>query len=119
MNNFSPCWFVTDTERLNKQRTNQPYTGYQASEYFKLVNRIDHVFIEGYIGRKDREGFFLNNVLDRLNYLIDFQERKKVYFTFDRINLYQLVEFFPNYPAPIRFILKRLNHRNFKATSFS
>jgi nucleoside 2-deoxyribosyltransferase len=106
-----PCWYISNDERLAAKKLNSPYAEhiYNNQEYFLLYNRINDKYIEGFIGRNDRQLNFLNDVMERYTYLIDYYEKKKVYFTFDRINLYELVELFPNHPNPIRFMLKRLD----------
>lgn len=106
-----PCIYVSDAERLQTKKSNRLYAEniFDNQEYFTLYNRIDNKFIEGFIGRDDYQLSYLNNVRSGLSYLIDYYGKKKVYFTFDRINLYELKEIYPNSPHPIRFILKRLD----------
>lgn len=104
-----PCWQVDDFERVNSKKERKPYCNYTTDNYFRILRRIDNIYIEGFIGRNDREEDFLNDVRESLTYLQDFFQRKKVYFTFDRINLYELVEIYPSHPNPIRFILKRID----------
>jgi len=105
-----PCWYITDPERLQNKKDGKPYADYiTTDDYFELDKRIDNIFIEGFIRRKDRAQPYLNDVRERLTYITDFFERKKVYFTFDRITLYQLTEIYPSNPNPLRFILKRID----------
>jgi hypothetical protein len=108
-----PCWFITDSQRLQNRKDKKPYGDYSTDDYFELINRIDNVFIEGYIKRRDRGYQYLKDITERLSYITDFYERKKVYFTFDRVTLYELMEIYPNDPRPLRFILKRLDYPKF------
>mgnify|MGYP000977998953 CR=1 FL=1 len=104
------CWFINEEERLQALKNGKPYDRPHSVDYFELTNRIDDIFIEGHIVREEDIGArYVNDVRHRLTYLIDYQDKKKVYFTFDGISLYQLVEFFPGFPNPIKFMLKRLD----------
>lgn len=104
-----PCWYINENDKQQRINNKKPLGDFPTSDRFMLINRIDNTFIEGAICRAERGNKFVNDVNDRLSYLIDFLDKKKVYFTFDRINLYQLIEWFPNHPDPIKFILKRLD----------
>ena len=47
------------------------------------------------------------------SYFRDYQNRQKIYFTFDKVSLYQVMEIIPE--QPLRFILKRIdNQKAFK-----
>ena len=104
-----PCWYIKSEEIQQKRKNGQPFGELGTADYFRIVNRIDNTFIEGFMAREDKGYEYVNNVMERLSYLIDFLECKKVYFSFDRINVYELVELYPNHPNPVRFILKRLD----------
>lgn len=104
-----PCWAIDEGQKLQAIREGKPYPSYETENYFRIKNRIDNTFIEGYICRRDRNFTYVNNVFEPFTYLQDFLKREKVYFTFDRITLYELVEWYPNHPNPLLFILKRLD----------
>ncbi|HVM86697.1 MAG TPA: hypothetical protein VMT76_00820 [Puia sp.] len=109
-NGMSPCWYITESEIEIVRKTGKPFAEFTNTEdFFILTNRIDSVFIQGNIARRDKQFELLNDVRVRYSYLIDFYDRKKVYFTFDRINLYQLYELSPGHPNPILFTLKRVD----------
>ena len=113
-----PCWYVTDSEKLRNKKDGKPYSEFVSTDdYFEVIHRVDSSFIEGHIRRQDRKQAYLNDVRERLTYITDFYERKKVYFTFDRITLYQLMEIYPNYPNPLRFILKRIDSNKFQKSN--
>jgi hypothetical protein len=105
-----PCWYITE-EELEKVRTSgKPFAEYTNTEdFFLLTNRIDATFIQGNIARRDKQYALLDDIRARYSYLIDYYDRKRVYFTFDRINLYQLQELYPSHPNPILFTLKRVD----------
>lgn len=105
-----PCWYITE-EELEKVRTSgKPFAEYTNTEdFFLLTNRIDATFIQGNIARRDKQYALLDDVRARYTYLIDYYNRKRVYFTFDRINLYALQELYPSHPNPILFTLKRVD----------
>ncbi|MBN8876794.1 MAG: hypothetical protein J0I32_04555 [Sphingobacteriales bacterium] len=105
-----PCWYIKSEEIERVKKSRKPYADYKNTEnYFLLTNRIDNTFIQGNIARRDKEFGLLNNVLHQYDYLIEFLKHQVVYFTFDRINLYQLIELYPNAPRPILFTLKRID----------
>lgn len=111
-----PCWYITEEEVARALKTGKPFAEYTNTEdFFRITNRIDSNFIQGNLARRDKQYSFLDDVRFRYSYLIDYFERKKVYFTFDHINLYELLELFPSHPAPILFTLRRLDaHRIIK-----
>lgn len=105
-----PCWYITDEEVQKTLKTGKPFAEFTNTEdFFILTNRIDSTFVQGHLARRDKQYGLLNDVRLRYSYLIDYSERKKVYFTFDHISLYELQELFPSHPNPILFTLKRLN----------
>jgi hypothetical protein len=105
-----PCWYVTGEEIERVKKNGKPFAEFTNTEdFFKLTNRIDSIFIQGNMARRDKQFGLLDDIRLRYSYLIDFYDRKKVYFTFDRINLYELQELYPSHPNPILFTLKRLD----------
>ena len=110
-----PCHAINEEQRLIAIRNGKPFQTYETNSYFRIKNRIDSRFIEGYICRKDRNFSYINNVYDPFTYLKDFLDRKKVFFTFDSITLYELVEWYPNHPHPLLFILKRMDAKIYKS----
>jgi hypothetical protein len=110
-----PCHTINEEQRLQAIRDGKPFQTFETNSYFRIKNRIDNRFIEGYICRKDLNFSYVNNVYDPYTYLRDFFERKKVYFTFDSITLYELVEWYPNHPHPLLFILKRIDAKIYKS----
>jgi len=106
--NVLPCWYVDEAERLESIKHQKQFCDHNTSEYFYLANRIDNTFIEGYIGRADYESTFLERINSVLTYFDAYNKRKPIYFTFDKITLYQVVEILPE--NPLRFILKRIDN---------
>jgi hypothetical protein len=109
-----PCWYISDRVRMEAIKNQKPFSEfYNASEYFRIFKRIDNSHIEGFLGRYDQEYTFHEKIENGLTYFDDFLRRQKVYFTFDKISLYQVVEIYPE--RPLKFILKRIdNLKNFK-----
>lgn len=110
-----PSWYVNDKERLEAIKLQKPYCErYGTENYFKISKQIDSNHIEGFLGRTDHELTFHDEFNRSLTYFTDYLDRKKIYFTFDKVSLYQVMEIFPE--KPFRFILKRLdNQKAFKA----
>ena len=109
-----PCWYVDDKERLKAIQLKKPYCeSYSTEDYFKISKQIDSNHIEGYLGRINNELKFLDEINSNLTYFIDYLDRKKIYFSFDKVSLYQVMEILPE--KPLRFIFKRLdNQKAFK-----
>jgi len=103
------AWAVTEKERRAAVLSGQPYQNYETSCYYRLLNRIDTHYIEVIIGRKDQDERYHTDIrATNFTYIGDFYKREKVYFTFDRITFYQLIEIYPAHPQPLRFMLKRM-----------
>lgn len=103
------CWYVDESTRNQAMKNQKPFCeNSSTSEYFKITKRLDNSFIEGYLGRKDAEFNFFDNTISTLTYFIDYDNRKKIYFTFDKVSLYQVMEIIPE--KPLRFIMKRIDN---------
>jgi nucleoside 2-deoxyribosyltransferase len=108
------CWYVTEKERISALKDKRPFSdSFVSTEYFKITKRIDTTFIEGHLGRSDDNMLFHDNYnFSKLIYYSAYKERKKVYFSFDKIALYEVMEIIPE--SPLRFILKRIdNNKSF------
>lgn len=113
--NILTCWHINEEERSLAIKNQKPFKNSQSStDYFKITKRIDSDFIEGHLGRHDMDLSFHNSPdFGSYTYFMDYKSRKKVYFTFDNIALYEVIEIIPD--KPLRFILKRIeNHKTFK-----
>lgn len=110
-----PCWYISDKDRIDAIKNRKPFSeSYKASEYFKISKRIDSIHIEGFLGRYDQGYTFHDEMETQFTYFSDYKSRQKIYLTFDKISLYQVLEIFPE--KPLKFILKRIdNLKNFKA----
>lgn len=109
-----PLWSINEREKREANHNGQPYVTSQTSNYYDIVNRVDSQFIEIKIGRTDQaEPYHTDTRATNYTYIGDYYKREKVYFTFDRITLYELVEIYPAHPEPIRFMLKRLDNNQF------
>lgn len=103
-----PCWYVDELEKNKAIKNQKPFSEFfSPHEYFKVSKRIDNIFIEGYLGRYDQEITFLDSFNQNLTYMMAYQSRKKIHFTFDKISLFQVMEILPE--NPLKFILKRLD----------
>ena len=110
-----PCWYISDKDRIEAIKNQKPFSEpYNASEYFKISKRIDSGHIEGYLGRYDQSYTFHDKKERQFTYFDDYLTRKKIYFSFDKISLYQVLDIFPE--KPLKLILKRIdNLKNFKS----
>lgn len=102
------CSFVDEqemNEALLQSRPFHPY--YTPSEYFLVKDRKEGDLIQGHLGRIDRSDPFFNEYESNLTYFIDYKERKNIYFSFDKIELYQVIEILPY--RPLLFTLKKVN----------
>jgi len=105
-----PCWYITENEKKIAIKNKEPFEKNRnyPSEYFKITNRIDNTFIEGYLGHIDLDVLYHNEDNGRtFTYFQTYEKREKVYFTFDRIALYEVIEILPG--NPLKFILKRID----------
>ena len=109
-----PCWYIDEKDKIDAIKNQKPFCeSHPKTHYFKISKRLDNSFIEGYLGRNDDELTFVENFNSIYSYFRDYNNRKKVYFTFHKISLYQVMEIFPE--KPLRFMLKRLdNLKSFK-----
>lgn len=103
-----PFWYINDEQRLRCLRDSKPFADYTTSDYFAITKQIDSTIVQGFIGRTDSNSYWLNTTNASLTYLIDYHSRKAVYFSFDKISLYQLVEIQHNGSDPLTFTLKRI-----------
>lgn len=108
-----PIRYVSNESRLLALRTKAPFGHDSTSDFFGLTNQIDSRTIEGHIGRTDTNWLWINDVRERLEYLIKYSQHEKVFFTFDRVSLYELTGWFPSYPQPTKFILRRVDENRF------
>lgn len=107
-NNVQRIWYVNESEKNSALVNGKPFfEGYDTSSYFKITNRIDNTFIEGFLGHQDLATDFFSDIAKDYSYFEDYLLRKKIYFTFDKISLYQLTEIIRD--NPIKLILKRIN----------
>jgi hypothetical protein len=109
-----PCWYISDKDRIEAIKNQKPFSEpYNASEYFKISKRIDSTHVEGYLGRYDKDYTFHDKMESDFTYFEAYLSRKKIYFSFDKVSLYQVLDIFPE--KPLKFILKRIdNLKNFK-----
>jgi len=102
----SEIWYITEKERNYGIRNNKPFLEpFKTDIYFKLEERIDNKFIHGYIGDDNQSLAYMEEILLHKTFLRDYYERKTVYFSFDKITLYRLIEIHKE--KPLRFVLQR------------
>jgi len=102
-----PCWVVSEDAKLKALRENIPFQDCNPHTYFKLVGRLDNNFIQGHI-QHSREVDFHNIISSGITYFDNYRKRIPVYFTFDRVTLYRLIEIIST--KPLTFILKRVDN---------
>ena len=107
--NIQEIWHVDEKERtdaiINRRLFCEPY---KTDSYFRLTNRIDSTFIEGNLGHRDLATEFFADITRGYTYFDDYLLRKKIYFSFDKVGLYQLTEIIKD--NPIKLILKRIDN---------
>lgn len=107
--NVQEIWYVDEDKRNIAITSRKPFCEpYHADSYFKITNRIDNSFIEGNLGHLNLHTEFFPEIVRGYTYFNDYLDRKKVYFTLDRISLFQVTEIVRD--NPIRLILKRLDN---------
>ncbi|NLL28689.1 MAG: hypothetical protein GX259_07820 [Bacteroidales bacterium] len=103
-----PCWVISESERLFSIKEKKPFYDYSPCCYFKITQRLDNNFIEGHLGHSEYKGKrFHDDISTSYEYFSNYQKREPVYFSFDRVSLYRLIEIIPN--KPLSFILKRVD----------
>lgn len=103
----SPCWQISDDDRMKSIVSKRPFDDHYPSCYFKITKRLDNNFLEGHLGHSSFKSDFHKSINSNFTYLRDYKERQSVYFSFDRISLYRLIEVYPT--NPLTFILKRVD----------
>lgn len=117
--NVQKVWYVTEKDRIDALRNRKPFCERDKTEtYFKILNRIDSNFIEGYLGHSNILTEFFSEIDTIYTYFEDYNNRKKIYFTFDKISLFEVTEIILD--NPIKLIMKRLDNLPFfkKNTAF-
>ena len=103
-----PCWVISDDERLNALKKSEPFYDYTPTCHFKITQRLDNNFIHGYLAHNSYNGKRFHNEINRsYTYLENYQTRKPVYISFDRVAIYKLIEIIPT--NPLTFVLRRLD----------
>lgn len=106
--NVLELWYVDEAERNKAITSRKPFCEpYKTDTYFRIVKRIDSSFIEGFIGHKDYLLEFFAEMPTHYSYFSDYLSRRKIYFSFDKITLFQVTEIIKD--NPLRLILKRLD----------
>ncbi len=101
------CWVISEDKRISALRLNKPFSEYNPDCYFKLVERIDNNFIQGFLGNTSDINVYHESIVPRFDYFNKYESRESVYFSFDNISLYKLIEIHPS--NPLSFILKRID----------
>jgi hypothetical protein len=102
-----PCWVISDSDRLNSIQKKQQFSDCFPSCYFKFTKRLDNNYIQGELGHR-YEGFHKSINSNSYDYIQEYKRRKDVYFSFDRITLYKLMETIP--ANHLTIILKRIDN---------
>ena len=103
-----PCWVISDDDRLNSIKNKKKFYDYKPSCYFQITQRLDNNFLQGYLTHSSYNGErFHEDISSTYDYFNTFNKRGSVYFSFDRVTLYKLIEIIPT--KPLTFILKRID----------
>lgn len=100
-----PCWYISE-QVLGRYQTEGAAlpTQFKAAEYFLAAVHTDSR-LEGGLGRYDHPNPFFTRMENGLTYFDDYHAGKKLYFTFDKINLFEVIEVHPE--SYLRFVLER------------
>jgi hypothetical protein len=102
-----PCWTISESDKLYSLKGHKPFTDSNPPCFFKPTKRLDNNFIEGHLGHTSNRGQYHNEISNGYGYFSDYKDRKTVYFSFDRVALYRLIEILPT--SPLTLILKRID----------
>ncbi len=109
-----PVWVISEEARKRAIQNKVPFGNYQTMIYYQIIGRVDSHYLEIILGHNESMEHFHTDVREtRFTYIGEFQKREKIYLTFDRVTLYQLVEMYPASPKPIRFMVKRVETSSF------
>lgn len=103
-----PCWIIDEAEKNQSLKDKKPLRHYRPHCYFKPTLRLDNNFIQGNLGHTSFGGKYHDTITTSYTYFADFQTRKAVYFTFDLVTIYRLIEILPS--TPLTFTLKRIDN---------
>ncbi len=110
------CWHINEDERIRAIKDKKPFCeNYSTSLYFNITKRIDNNYLEGYIGSQHFELKYFDRILEHQTYFKDYVSRDKVYFSFDKISLFKLMEIIPG--NPLKLILKRIDSDKYYKTN--
>lgn len=87
-----PFWYIDNEQRLKCLRDSKSFMNYKTSDCFAITKQIDSTFVQDLVGRTDSNSYWFNTTNASLSYLIDYNNRKAVYFSFNKISQYQLVQ---------------------------
>lgn len=107
-----PCHYVEQHELVRGLETGAKFCEfYEPGNYFAITARPDSYTIEGWLGRPDHHSEYFEHLQTNFTFFKDYELRKPVCFTFDRITLFQVVTIIPE--KPLKFVLKQvLDRRN-------
>ncbi|HEX8547732.1 MAG TPA: hypothetical protein VF691_12270 [Cytophagaceae bacterium] len=105
----TPCWYVNEMEKASSISQKKRFCDdFVTDIYFRLDKRIDSDFLEGFIGSNRDEYSYYRELDPTVTFFTDYQNRRPIYFTLDKINLYKVMEIYPG--NPLKFILKRIDN---------
>jgi len=108
-NNVVDCWILTENEVAIALRDKRPFCEYvNPYNYFFKIGKIDRATLEGYIGHRNAQEDFHEKILTNYTYFQDYNDRKKIYLTFDKSVLYQITDIYPS--KPLLFTLQQITN---------
>jgi len=106
--NAFECHHVNEEQGHTFFKSNRVFQDHWPTDtYFLLTNRISIDCIEGQLGNTYCQEPFFNQINTVYSYFLAYKKGEKVYFTFDKRTLYQLINIFP--ANPLRLTLKMIN----------
>lgn len=103
-----PFHWVNERDKTTALNNNSVFSRYQYSDQFVLKQRIDSIYIEGFIAplNKNTSFRFLQSYETMFVPHADYKNRIPVYISFDNVSLYLLTGI--HYTNPTTFIFKKL-----------
>ncbi len=103
-NEVRPCWYFSEYDYLRNIREQIPLPNQSAASELFLITLFSSERIEGFLGRLDRKERFFSRMENGFSYFDDYQSGKKLYFSFDKSIIYEVVEIHPE--DRLRFVLE-------------
>jgi hypothetical protein len=107
------CWSLGPQDVTSAGILSKPFKPYYSPYlYFRLVRSLNENIMEGHLGHENFKGGYHKSLNDTYSYLISYNNGEPVYFTFDKVTVYQVTGIFP--ADPLIFTFKKVAHQHFQ-----